>query len=79
MIKGTISIVRGRASTSEDWGEFEFLALPSPADRIMVERDGTEQYATVLSVHHRPVPRGGKGKPAVEIVAKWTGSGHKMR
>ena len=79
MIRGKIVVVRGSAAVSEDWGEFEFLSMPSPADRIMVVRDGTENYATVLSVHHYPAPVGGDAQPQAEIVAKWTGSGAKLR
>ena len=74
-----MTLVRGKAATSEDWGEHQFLALPSPGDRLMVERDGTEHYATVLAIHHAPLPAGDKGTPTVEVVAKWTGSGPKLR
>jgi hypothetical protein len=79
MICGKISVVRGKSSVSEDWGEFEFLALPSPGDRIMVNREGAENYATVLAVHHCPRSPGSKEEPSVEVVAKWTGSGQKFR
>jgi hypothetical protein len=58
---------------SEDWGELDFLALPSPADRISVERDGQTHYLTVLCVHHQPVDPG--GAPSAAVVAKWTGAG----
>ncbi|MBX3561807.1 MAG: hypothetical protein KF780_08335 [Sphingomonas sp.] len=57
---------------SEDWGELDFLALPSPADRISVERDGQINYLTVLCVHHQPVAPG--GTPGAIVVAKWTGA-----
>ena len=79
MIRGKISVVRGQGNISEDWGEYDFLSAPSPADRLMVERDGVPNYATVLSVHHSPSPVGSGGEPTVEVVAKWTGSGGKLR
>ncbi|GAA0268772.1 hypothetical protein GCM10009127_05780 [Alteraurantiacibacter aestuarii] len=79
MICGKVIMVRGKDSLSEDWGEFEFLALPSPADRIMIIRDATENYSTVLAVHHHPCAAGSGDKPSAEIVAKWTGSGPKIR
>lgn len=63
---------------SEDWGIFGFASLPSPGDRITVDRDGT-QYLTVLCVHHKPVAQGDDGsssEPAADVVAKWTGSEH---
>jgi hypothetical protein len=79
MVSCQIMVVRGKASNSEAWGEFDFLALPSPGDRIMIEKDGAENYATVLSVHHYPVPSGEQQTPIAEVVAKWTGAGHKIR
>lgn len=59
---------------SEDWGAFSFLALPSPADRITVTREGQVQYLTVLCVHHEPVAVGLSGDPSAQVVARWTGS-----
>ena len=79
MVSGNLIVVRGTGNESEDWGEFEFLALPSPADRVMVVRAGAENYATVLSVHHYPCPAGSGGEPRIEVVAKWTGSGGRLR
>lgn len=79
MVSCQIVVVRGKASSSEAWGEFDLLALPSPGDRIMIERDGAENYATVLSVHHYPVLSGEGLTPSAEVVAKWTGAGHKIR
>lgn len=79
MISGKVTLVRGKAATSEDWGSHDFLALPSPGDRLMVERDGDEHYGTVIAVHHTPRPSGRDAHPTVEIVAKWTGSGPKLR
>jgi hypothetical protein len=79
MISGNIVVVRGKAAEAEEWGEFEFLALPSPGDRLMVERDGEENYATVLAVHHTPRPSGSNRAPTVEVVAKWTGAAARLR
>jgi len=66
-------------SRSQDWGTFNFLALPSPGDRLALEHEGARHFLTVLCVHHKParVPDG--GDPTVEtasaeVVAKWTGS-----
>ncbi|WFL76746.1 hypothetical protein P7228_12165 [Altererythrobacter arenosus] len=79
MISGKLIVVRGTANQSEDWGEYEFLALPSPADRVMVQREGAENYATVLAVHHYPRQAGSSDDSTIEIVAKWTGSGPRIR
>lgn len=79
MVDAKILVVRGRVETSEDWGEFDFLALPSPGDRIMVSREGVANYATVLSVHHHPKIRGSGDRPSAEVVAKWTGSAPRLR
>lgn len=79
MICGKIVMVRGKESVSEDWGEYEFLGLPSPGDRIMVKKEGAENYATVLAVHHYPCISGSGDKPSAEIVAQWTGSGPRIR
>lgn len=79
MVEAHLLVFRERTGTSEDWGEFQFLALPSPGDRIMVSREGAENYATVLAVHHSPSICGSGGKPAAEVVAKWTGSAPKLR
>lgn len=79
MICCQIIMVRGKGGNSEKWGEYDFLALPSPGDRIMVERIGEENYATVLSVHHYPTLSKDGRAPTADVVAKWTGSGHKIR
>lgn len=67
----------GRAP-SQDWGAFEFLALPSPGDRIAVPFDNALHHLTVISVHHRPVPVGaqqpGDMNAQADVVAKWTSS-----
>ncbi len=79
MISGKIILVRGKESVSEDWGEFEFVSSPSPGDRIMVQRESIENYATVLAVHHYPKIAGSGETPSAEIVAKWTGSSPRIR
>lgn len=62
---------------SEDWGEYRFLSMPSPGDRVAVQREGQSHYLTVLSVHHQPIPVGEAGtkEPIADVVAKWTGAG----
>ncbi|GGD48278.1 hypothetical protein GRI62_08180 [Erythrobacter arachoides] len=79
MISGKVTLVRGKAATSEDWGSYDFLALPSPGDRLMVDGEGNAHYATVIAVHHTPRSSGSNDQPTIEIVAKWTGSGPKLR
>lgn len=67
----------GRAP-SQDWGTFEFLALPSPGDRIAVPFDDALHHLTVINVHHRPVAVGaqrlGDMGAQADVVAKWTSS-----
>lgn len=60
---------------SEDWGELDFLALPSPGDRVSVRRGNETNYLTVLCVHHQPVAPGGAEEAGAYVVAKWTGAG----
>lgn len=81
MIAARLLVDRGSAPDgSEDWGAYEFLALPSPADRIMVIRDGEENFLTVLCVHHNPTLQGGGGaRPTADVVTKWTGKHPKLR
>lgn len=79
MVCCNVIMVRGKGGESEDWGAFNFLAMPSPGDRIMIERGGMQNYATVLSVHHCPSPAGHETPPTADVVARWTGSGHKIR
>lgn len=79
MVVGKLIMVRGKPSNSEEWGEFDFLSLPSSGDRIVMSREGAENYATVLAVHHYPTVRGDCDTPSAEIVATWTGSAPKMR
>lgn len=75
MVMARLLVERGALrDQSEDWGEFDFLALPSPADRVKVEREGATHYLTVICVHHDPVPAREVGA-AAQVVAKWTGSG----
>jgi hypothetical protein len=45
----------------------------------MVKKEGAENYATVLAVHHYPCISGSGDKPSAEIVAQWTGSGPRIR
>jgi hypothetical protein len=58
---------------TEDWGDYDFLALPSPADRVTVERGNAVNFLTVLCVHHAPAPSGSGAQPGAQVVAKWTG------
>lgn len=60
---------------SEDWGELDFLALPSPGDRISLRRGNETHYLTVLCVHHQPAAPGGGEEAGAYVVAKWTGAG----
>ena len=60
---------------SEDWGDHEFVSLPSPGDRIAAQRGNEVHYLTVICVHHQIVPSGSGSAPGAQVVAKWTGSG----
>lgn len=63
---------------SQDWGEYEFVSLPSPGDRVAANYDGGMHYLTVICVHHKPIrlsDEAGSGRKAsAEVVAKWTSS-----
>lgn len=67
-------------SATQDWGVLNFVASPSPGDRIAVEHDSKIHYLTVLSVHHKPVSvhsiSGSEASdtPEADVVAIWTGS-----
>ena len=75
MVRARLLVERGALKDhSEDWGEMDFLSLPSPADRIAARRGNEIHYLTVLCAHHQPVPAG-EGEPSAQVVAKWTGSG----
>ena len=74
MARARLLVERGSLrDRSEDWGELEFLQLPSPGDRIAARREGEVNYLTVICVHHQPVAAG-EGQPGAQVVAKWTGS-----
>ncbi len=74
MIMAQLLVERGALrDRSEDWGEFEFLALPSPGDRVKVDREEQTNYLTVICVHHAPGAPG-TGAASAQVVAKWTGS-----
>jgi hypothetical protein len=77
MVIAELLVERGSyGDKSEQWGEFRFLGLPSPGDRIAVEHEETTHYLTVLCVHHRPVSAAASDNdPYAHVVAKWTGSG----
>ena len=80
MIGARLCVERGSvAASAEEWGDYEFLGLPSPGDRVMVVREDQENYLTVLCVHHRPSMRGSSTDPAANVVAKWTGTSPKVR
>lgn len=79
---GRLIVERGSIrDQSQDWGDYEFVSLPSPGDRIAAYYDGTTHYLTVICVHHRPIrlsdgeDRATAAKlPSAEVVAKWTSS-----
>ena len=78
MVVARLLVERGSfRDQSEEWGEFEFLGLPSPGDRLTVSREGGTNYLTVLCVHHKPIARQGAdptNAPSAHVVAKWTGA-----
>ncbi|MGV6876628.1 hypothetical protein ACUSIJ_28665 [Pseudochelatococcus sp. B33] len=78
MFSARLLVERGSGrSPSQDWGEYAFVAAPSPGDRIAAQHDGTTHYLTVINVHHKPVAIPASSSPAApsaEVVAKWTGS-----
>ena len=74
MVSARLMVERGTLrDQSEEWGEFDFMALPSPGDRLTVPREGETHYLTVICVHHQIVPARTGGGWAF-VVAKWTGS-----
>jgi hypothetical protein len=74
MISARLIVERGSLrDQSEDWGEYQFLQLPAPADRVTVSRSNATEYLTVICVHHAPRAYG-DGEPSAEVVTKWTGS-----
>ena len=79
MVVARLLVERGSRGPSDDWGMYDFLALPSPADRVMVNREEEDNYLTVLAVHHQPSVEGSPTAPTAAIVAKWTGSSPKLR
>lgn len=80
MIVARLLVERGSTPRpSEEWGQYDFLGLPSPGDRIMVNREDGENYLTVLCVHHQPSVHGSTVAPSAEVVAKWTGAAPKLR
>lgn len=78
MVGARLSVERGTVrDRTQDWGAFEFVALPSPGDRVAVHHEDATHFLTVLCVHHRPVRIGGApaaDPPTAEVVAKWTGA-----
>lgn len=81
MVASRLLVERGSLrDRSEVWGLFDFLALPSPGDRIIAEHDGETHYLTVICVHHQPVAiaeeRAGTASrvASASVAAKWTGS-----
>ena len=76
MVSARLLVERGSLrDQSEDWGDHDFLALPSPGDRIAVGRGNETHFLTVICAHHQIVPAGSGGSASAQVVAKWTGSG----
>lgn len=76
MVRMRLLVERGALQDqSEEWGEFDFLALPSPGDRVSVRRGNETNYLTVLCVHHQPAAAGSGEEAGAYLVAKWTGAG----
>lgn len=63
---------------SQDWGNYAFVSLPSPGDRIAAYYNDNTHHMTVICVHHRPVRTDAEGSqtegPAADVVTKWTSS-----
>lgn len=81
MFAAKLLVERGSIhNQSQDWGQYAFVSLPSPGDRIAAHYDNNIHYLTVICVHHRPVPLSETGElnngnpPAASVVAKWTSS-----
>lgn len=81
MITAKLLVERGSIhEVSQDWGDYAFVALPSPGDRIAAHYNGNVHYMTVICVHHKPTPvrdengREPTGIPAAHVVTKWTSS-----
>lgn len=76
MAQARLLVERGSLKDqSEDWGDYRFLSLPSPGDRVTVDRGGTVNYLTVICAHHAPSPaEQSEREPSATVVAKWTGS-----
>ena len=51
-------IVDGAPDSGENglWGQFSFVALPRPGERIEVAHDGFMERLLIESVQHRPAP-----------------------
>lgn len=77
MVVAQLLVERGSfRDQSQDWGAHQFLALPSPGDRITVRHEDETHYLTVLCVHHQPIAPAEVGRastPLANVVAKWTG------
>lgn len=76
MASARLLVERGPVrAASEDWGEFLFVSLPSPGDRIAADYNGATHYLTVICVHHKPAMAGNSGAaPSAAVVTKWTSS-----
>lgn len=77
MVSARLLVERGSLrDRSEDWGDYRFLAMPSPGDRLTVRREEKTNFLTVLCVHHQPVRGSGDEgpPPSAHVVAKWTGA-----
>lgn len=74
MASARLLVERGPVrNMSEDWGEYAFVSLPSPGDRIAAQHDGTTHYLTVICVHHKPVlTSDSEVAPYADVVTKWT-------
>lgn len=81
MFTAKLTVERGSIyDKTQDWGEYGFVSLPSPGDRIAAYYNESTHYMTVICVHHRPVQLHVEGKPdhdrspTADVVAKWTSS-----
>ena len=54
----------------EEWGRYDFVALPSPGDRIEVDVRGADDCLTVLGVRHN-LSSGSDQRPGAEVLATW--------
>jgi hypothetical protein len=74
VIKAQLWVQESGGKQVTHWGDYEFVAVPSPSQAIFIEHRGEEWFLTVSHITHLPVRAGVSLEPWIRVQANTLGS-----